>query len=183
MFFHCQIVLDSVTAWTTARQASLSFTISQSLLKLMSLESVMPTSHLIFCCPLLLLPSIFPSIKVLSNESPFHTRWPKYWNFNFSISPPNESSGLIYLGLTDLISLQSKGPSRVLSGTIVWKNQFFILFYSPALMSVHDHFKSHGCDYTDLCWLTTTYCRVWNRSYSNTDYCYVFLCLLSSVNS
>ena len=83
------------TRWTAARQASLSITNSQSLLKLMSIELVMPSNHLILCRPLLLLPSIFPSIRVFSNESALYIRWPKYWNFNFSISPSNE-----YLGLT-----------------------------------------------------------------------------------
>ena len=78
-----------------ARQASLSFTISLSLLKLLSIESIMPSSHLVLCCPLLLLPSIFPSIRVFSNESALRTRWPKYWSFIFSISPSNEYSGLI----------------------------------------------------------------------------------------
>ena len=84
-----------VTPWTAAHQASLSFTISQSLLKLMSIESVMSSSHLIFCHPLLLLPSIFPSIRVFSNESVLHIRQPKYWSFSFIISPSNEYSGLI----------------------------------------------------------------------------------------
>ena len=83
------------TPWIAARQASLSITNSQSLLKLMSLELEMPSSHLILCCPLLLLPSIFPSIRVFSNESILHIRWPKYWSFSFSISPSNECSGLI----------------------------------------------------------------------------------------
>ena len=82
------------TPWTTARQAFLSITSSWSLLKLMSIESVMPSTHLIFCHPLLL-PSIFPSIRVFSNESALHIRWPKYWSFSFSISPSNEHSGLI----------------------------------------------------------------------------------------
>ena len=82
-----------VTSWTAAHQASLSFTISQSLLKLISIESTMPSNHLVFCCPLLLLPSIFPSIKVFSNESALCIRWPNYWSF--SISPSNEYSGLI----------------------------------------------------------------------------------------
>ena len=77
------------------RQASLSFTISWHLLKLMSIESVMPSNHLILCCPLLLLPSIFPSIRIFSRESALHIRWPKYWSFSFSISPSNEYSGLI----------------------------------------------------------------------------------------
>ena len=83
------------TPWTAACQASLSITNSQSLLKLMSIELVMPSNHLILCRPLLLLPSIFPSIRVFSNESVLHIRWPKFWSFNFSISPSNEYSGLI----------------------------------------------------------------------------------------
>ena len=83
------------TPWTAACQASLSFTISWSLLKLMSIELVMPSNYLILCCPLLFLPSIFPSIKVFSNELFLHIRWPKYWSFSFSISPSNEYSGLI----------------------------------------------------------------------------------------
>ena len=82
-------------AWTVACQASLSFTISQSFLKLMSIESVMPSNHLILCHPLLLLPSIFPSIRVFSNELVLYIRWPKYWSFRFSISPSNDYSGLI----------------------------------------------------------------------------------------
>ena len=84
-----------MTPWIAARQASLSFTVSWSLLKLMFIELVMPFNHLIFCYPLLLLPSIFPSIKVFSSESALHIRWPKYWSFSFSISPSNEYSGLI----------------------------------------------------------------------------------------
>ena len=84
----------SVTPWTAARQGSLSITISWCLLKLMSIKSVMPSNHLILCHPLLLLPSIFPSIRIFSNESTLHIRWPKYWSFSFSISPSNEYSGL-----------------------------------------------------------------------------------------
>ena len=84
-----------VTPWTAARQASLSVTNSQSLLKLISIESVMPSSHLILCHPLLLLPSIFPSIRVFLNESAFHIRWPEYWSFSFSISPSSVYSGVI----------------------------------------------------------------------------------------
>ena len=98
---------------------------SWSLLKLMSTESMMPSSHLFFCCPLLLLPSIFPRIRLFSNESALCVRWPKYWSFSFSISPSNEYSGLISLGLTGWISLQSKGLSRVFCNTTVWKYQFF----------------------------------------------------------
>ena len=83
-----------VTAWALARQASLSFTISRSLLKLMSIDLMMPSNHLILCCPLLLLPSIFPSISVFSNELALHIRWPRYWSFSFSISPSSEYFGL-----------------------------------------------------------------------------------------
>ena len=95
------------TPWTAARQASLSITNSQSLLKLMSIESVMPSGHLILCCRLLL-PSMFPSIRVFSNELALRIRWPKYWSFSFSISPSNEYSGLIYfrMGWLDLLAVQ-----------------------------------------------------------------------------
>ena len=112
------------TPWTAAHQAFLSITNSRSLLKLMSVESVMPSSHLILCCPLLL-PSIFPSIRVFSTESVLRITWPKYWSFSFSINPSNEYSGLISFGWTDWISLQSKGLSRVFSNTTVQKHQFF----------------------------------------------------------
>ena len=109
-----------VTQWTAARQASLSITNSWSLLKLMSIKLVMPSKHLILCCPLLL-----PSITVFSSESLLHIRWPKYWSFNFSISPSNEYSGLISFRWIGLISFQSKGLSRVFSNTTVQKHQFF----------------------------------------------------------
>ena len=108
-----------VTPWTATHQASLSITNSQSLLKLKSIESVMPSNHLILCRPLLLLPSIFPSIRVFSNESALHIRWPKYWSFSFSISPFNEYSGMISFRKI----LQSKGFSRVFSSTTVQKHQ------------------------------------------------------------
>ena len=114
-----------VTPCTSAHQASLSVTNSQSLLKLMSIMSVMPSNHLILCFSLLFLPSIFPSIKVFSKESVLHIRWPKYWSFSFSICPSNEHPGLITLGWTGWISLQSKGLSRVFSNTTVQKHQFF----------------------------------------------------------
>ena len=110
------------TPWTTARQASLSITSSQSLLKLMSIESVMPSKHLILCHPLLLLPSVFPSIRVFANELVLCIRWPKYWSFSFSNSPSNEHSGLISFRMD---WLQSKGLSRVFSNTRVQKHQFF----------------------------------------------------------
>ena len=91
--FSCSVMPDSATPQNAAHQASLSITNCQSLLKLISIESVMPSNHLIHCCPLLLLPSIFPSIRVFSNESVLRIRWPKYWRFSFSISPSNEYSG------------------------------------------------------------------------------------------
>ena len=104
---------------------SLSITNSRSLLKLMSINLVMPSSHLILCRPLLLLPPIPPSIRVFSNESVLHIRWPKYWSFSFSICPSNEYSGLISFRWTAWISLQFKGLSRDFSNTTVQKHQFF----------------------------------------------------------
>ena len=111
------------TPWTTARQASLSVAISWRLLKLMSIELVMPSNHLILCH--LLLPSIFPSIRVFSNESALRIKWPKYLSFSFSTSPSNEYSGLISFRMDWLISLQSKGLSRVFFSTKIQKHQFF----------------------------------------------------------
>ena len=116
-----------VTPWTAAPQASLSITNSQSLLKLTSFESVMPPNRLILCHPLLLLPSIFTSIRVFSNESVLHIRWPQYWGFSFSINPSNEYSGLISFRIDwfDLLSLLPKGLSSVFSSTTMEKHQFF----------------------------------------------------------
>ena len=112
------------TPWTAACQASLSSTNFRSLLKLLSIELVMPSNHVILCHPLLLPPSIIPSIRVFSNKSVLRIRWPKYLSFSFSISPSNEYSGLISFRI-DLQSLQSKGLSRVFSNTTVQKHQFF----------------------------------------------------------
>ena len=115
-----------VTPWTAAHQASLSITNSRNPPKLMSTESVMPSNHLILCHPLLLLPSLFPSIRVFSNESAFCVRWPKYWSFGFSISPSSEYSGLISFRMDWLdILVVSEGLSRVFSNTTVQKHQFF----------------------------------------------------------
>ena len=113
------------TPWTAASQVSLSITNFQSLLKLMSIESVMPSNHLILCRPFLLRPSIFPSIRVFPNESVLHIRWPKYWSCTFNISPSNEYSGLISFRWTGWISLQSKGLLRIFSNATVQKHQFF----------------------------------------------------------
>ena len=114
-----------VTLWATVHQASLFFTISQSLLKLMSIELMMTSNHLILCHPLLLPPSIFPSIRVFSNESAFSTRWPKYWSFSFSISPSNEYSGLISFTVDwlDLVAVQ--GTLKSLLQTTIQRYQFF----------------------------------------------------------
>ena len=114
-----------VTPWAAAYQASLSITNSRTLHKFLSMESLMPSNHLILCHPLLLLPSIFPSNRVFSSESALHIRWPEYWSFSFSIHPSNEYSGLISLGWTGWSSLQSKGLSRVFSNTTVEKHEFF----------------------------------------------------------
>ena len=113
------------TPWTAARQESLSITSSRSLSKLMSVELVMPSNHLILCHPLLLPPSIFPSIRVFSNKSALCIRWPKYWSFSFNTSHSNAHSGLISFRMVWWISLQSKGLSRVFSNTTVQKHQFF----------------------------------------------------------
>ena len=113
------------TPWTAALQASLSITNTWSLLKLMSIELVMPSSHLILCHPLLLLPSIFPGIRVFSNESALLIRWPKYWSCSFNISPSKGNPGLFPLGWTGWISLHSKGLSRVFSNNTVQKHWFF----------------------------------------------------------
>ena len=103
-----------MTPWTAVRQASLFITNSWSLPKLISIESVMPSNNLIFCCPLLLLPSIFPSIKIFSNESVLHIRWPKYWSFSFSISPYNEYSGLIFFRMDSFDLLEVQGTLKSL---------------------------------------------------------------------
>ena len=122
-----------VTPWTAARQASLSITNSQSLFKLMSIESVMPSNHLILCHPLLLLPSIFPSIRVFSSESVLRIRWPKYWSFSFNISPSNEYSRLISFRTDwlDLLAVQGTLKSLLqqhsLKASILWCSAFFIV--------------------------------------------------------
>ena len=136
---------------TATCQASLCFTISQSLLRLMSIESVIPSNHLILCYLLLLLPSIFPSITVFSKESVLHIRWPKDWSFSFSISPSIEYSGLISLRIDwfDLLAVQ--GTLKSLLQHHNSKHQFFSLLYGPTLTSIHDYWKNHSFDYTNLC--------------------------------
>ena len=129
------------TPWTAACQASLSMANSQSLLKLMSIESVMPSSHLILCCPLFLLPSIFPSIRVFSNESVLRIRWPKYWSFSFSISPYNEYSGLISFRMDWLDLLAVQGTLKSLlqhhssKASVLQCSAFFIVQLSHPYMT------------------------------------------------
>ena len=137
------------TLWTTACQASLSITNSRSPPKPMSIQSVMPSNHLIFCRPLLLLPSVFPSIRVFSNESALCIRWPKYWSFSFNISPSNEHPGLISFRTDwlDLIAVQ--GILKESSSIPQFKsiNSLALSFlYSPTLTSIYDHWKNHSLD-------------------------------------
>ena len=129
------------TPWTAACQASLSFTISPSFLKLMSTESVIPSNHLILCRPLLFLPSIFHSIRVFSNESVLHIRWPEYWSFSFSISSSNEYSGLISFRMDWLDLLAVQGTLKSLlqhhssKASILWRSAFFIVQLSHPYMT------------------------------------------------
>ena len=141
--------MDFVTPWTVARQASLSITNSQSPPKLMSIESVMPSNYLILCHPLLLPPSIFPSIRVFSNESALCIRWSKYWSFSFTISPSNEYSGMISFRMDWLDLLAVQGTSQESSPTPQFNsiNSLVLSFlYSPTLTSIHDYWKNHSLD-------------------------------------
>ena len=136
-----------VTPWTAACQAFLSITNSWSLLKLMSIDLVMPSNHLILCHPLLLPPSIFPSIRVFLDESVLHIRWCKYWSFSFSISPSSEYSGLISFRMDWLDLLASPRDSQESSPTPQFKNinsSALSFLYSPTLTSIHDYSKSHS---------------------------------------
>ena len=138
--------------WTPARQASLSIANSWTLLKLMSIESLMPSNHLILGHPLLFLPSVFPSIRVFSNESILRIRWPNYWSFSFSISPSSEYSGLISFRMDwlDLLAVQGTLKSLLQHHRI---NSLALSFlYSPTLPSTHDYWKNHSIDLTDLRW-------------------------------
>ena len=138
-----------MTQWTAARQASLSITSSQSLPKLMFIESVMPSIHLTLCCPLLLPPSIFPSIRVFSSESALHIRRSKNWSFSFSISPSTELSGLISFRMDWLDLLAVQGNSQESSPISQFKSissSALSFLYSPTLTSIHDYWKNHSFD-------------------------------------
>ena len=144
-----------VTPWTAARQASLCITNSRSWLKLMSIELVMPSNHLIFCCPLLLPPSSFPSIRVFSNESVLHIRWTKYWSFSFAISPSNEYSGLISFRIHWLELLAVQGTLKSL---LQHHSSKASIFRCSALFTVqlsHPYMttgKTIALTKMDLCW-------------------------------
>ena len=166
----CSVTKLCLILCITAHQASLSFTTSQSLFKLMSIESVMPSNHLILCHPLLLLPSIFPSIRVFSNEIrplALCIRWPKYWSFSFSISPSNEYSRLIYFRIDCFPYCprdsweSSSAPQfeRITSSA-------FSLLHDATLISIHDYWNNHSFDSTDIC--------------QQSDVCFLICCLCLS---
>ena len=142
MLSHVRLI---AAPWTAARQAPLSFTVTWNLLRFMSFELVMPSKHLILCRPLLLLPSIFPSIGVFSNESVLCIRWPKYWSF--SISSSNEYSGLISFRIEWFDLLFVQGTTQEFSPAPQFKsiNSLMLsLLYGPTLTSVHDYWKNHS---------------------------------------
>ena len=143
---------DSVIPWIAAHQASLFFTDSRSSLRLTSIKSVMPSSHLMLCRPLLLLPPVFSSIRVFSNESTLHVRWPKYWSFSFSISPSKEIPGLISFRMDWLDLLAVQGTLKSLlqhhssKASILRCSAFFTTITCPTLTSIYDHWKNHSLD-------------------------------------
>ena len=145
--FSRSVMSDFVTPWAAACQASLSITNSRSPPKPMSIESVMPSNHLIVCHLLLLLPPIHPSIRVFSNESTLHIRWPKYWSFSFSISPSNEHPGLIFrMDWLDLLTVQGILESSLTPQFKSINFSALSFLHSPTLTSIHDHWKNHSLD-------------------------------------
>jgi len=160
LLWHSCVVVQSLghvkhfaTLWSSACQAPLFITISQSLLKLMSIESVMPSIHLILCCSFLLLPSKLLSIRVFSNESALCIRRPKYWNFSFSISPSSEYSGLIFFRIDwfDLLAVHRTLKSLLQYHSLKASILCCSAFFSLTLISVPDYWKKHSFDYLDLC--------------------------------
>ena len=141
------------TPRNAAHQAPLSFIISQSLLRFISIESAMPSIYLILCCPLLFLPSIFPNIRVFSNELALHSRWPKYWSFSFGISPSNEYSALISFRIDwfDLFAVQGSQESSPAPQFKSFNSLALSPLYGPTLISIHDYRKNQNFDYMDLC--------------------------------
>ena len=157
-----------VTLWTLAQQASLSITNSQSWIKLMSIESVMPSNRLILCCPLLLLPSVFPSIRVFSNESVLCIRWPKYWSFSFNISLSNEYSGLISLRIDwfDLLAVQETLKSLLQhhssKASIPWYSDFFMVQLSHPYMTTGKTIAFTIQTFVSNGWWPTIQILAWN---------------------
>ena len=147
--------------WAAALQASLSITNSQGLLKLMSIESVMPSNHLILC-RFLLLPSILPSIKVFSNNSVLCIRWPKFWSFSFSISLSNEYSGLssFMIDWFDLLAVQEPFPVPQFKSI---NSSMLSFLYGPTLTSIHDYWKNHSFDHTDVCQQSNDWRHTWRK--------------------
>ena len=140
--------------WTVACQASVSSTVSLSLLRFMSIELVMLSNHLILCCPFLLLPSVFSSIGVFSSESAVHIRWPKYWIFNFNNRPANEYSGLIFFRIKiwfDLLALQGTLKSFLLQHNLKPSILQCLAFFMVQ-SHIPNNWKNHSFDYVDLCW-------------------------------
>ena len=173
--FSHSVVSDSVTPWTVASQASLSITTSWSLLKLMSIESVMPSNHLILCRPFLLLPTVFPSNRVFSSESVLHLMWPKYCNFSFRISPSSEYSGLISFRMDWLDLLAVQWTLKSLLQHHSSKASILLalsLLYGPTLTSVHDYLENHSSA------LKPYPCLLWfSRSPPITDSLAILFCL------
>ena len=153
-FSHSVVSNSFAIPWTAACQATLSITNSQCLLKRMSIEPVMPPTLLILCCPLLLPPSILPSIRVFSNESVLHIKWPKDWSFNFSISCSNEYSGLISFRVDwlDLLAVQRTLKSLLQHHSLKISILRHFFLYSPTLTSIHDYWKNQSLEKMDLCW-------------------------------
>ena len=143
LLFSHSVMSNSANPWTAACQSSLSIANSQSLPKLMSTELMMPANHLILCCPLL--PSIFLSSRVFSNESVLRIRWPNYWSFSFSISPSNEYSGLTSFRMNwlDLLAVQESSPTPQFKSI---NSSVLSFLYSPTLTSIHDYWKNHSFD-------------------------------------
>ena len=154
--FSCSVMSNSLRPHESQRARPPCPSSTPRVYSLMSIESVMPSSHLILCCPLLLLPSIPPSIRVFSNESTLRMRWPKYWSFSFSISPSNEHPGLISSPKDRMVgSPCSPWDSQESSPTPQFKSinsSVLSLLHSLTLTSIHDHWKNHSLDQMDLCW-------------------------------
>ena len=146
--FSCSVVSESVTPWTAARQASASITNSCSSHKLTSIDLVMPSSHLILCHPVLLMPPIPPSIRVFPSESPLHMRWPKYWSFSLSISPSTEHPGLISFRMdwVNLLAVQGTLKSSPTPQFKSTNSSTLSFLYGASLTSIHDCWKDHSFD-------------------------------------